>query len=464
MRIRNLVLVILFIGTGWIFLYAVITNSLDISIKMKDGKLQRLFALFSKSANYVIYGKLELMPVPMYLPACKEIYPEGRHTGSVAGLKEIEVQRGSRIRPDSGEAKPYIPSIPVRRTHSNLTSPLKVNFLFWNMFHGRKEWWHLRGQNIFRKCGDCFCSFTYDKRGLESMDAVLFEYNDDLLRSEVGIHLNVPLVRYAQQYWILYNHEPERGDIMTNNLYKNLEGGVFNLSATYRNESDITLKYGECLRRNDPTYSTRGINFAEGKTGLVVWLVSNCAATSQRLGYARELQKYISVDIAGRCGTKGFQKYFGPISYNAHVENLNKYKFYLAFENTYCEQYITEKVYKVLSDDSKVVPIVRGAGPYKDFLPVNSYIDAADFSSPKDLADYLIKLDQNDDLYNEYFKAREKFICHNYYANSYNWPCAICQQVCALKEANKKKTLNQNEINKLFVPSNICYYPSKIDV
>ena len=455
---RKFILIILFIGSGWIFLYAVITNSLDISIKMKDGKLQRLFELLSQSANYVMHGKLELMPVSKYSPACKETTQFRRN--SVADLREIEVHRGRRTRPDSGDAKPYIPIIPLRRTHSNLTSPLEVKFLFWNKFHSRKQWWHLRGQSIYRRCGDCLCTFVYDKQGLENMDAVLFEYNDDLLRLETGINLNVPAVHYHHQYWILYNHEPERGDLETKRLYNNLRGGVFNLSANYRNESDIILKYGECLPRNKPPYSTEGINFAEGKTGLVLWLVSNCAATSRRLSYARELQRYISVDIAGKCGPREFQKYFGPSSYSTPLENFNKYKFYLAFENTYCEQYITEKVYKVLADDSKVVPIVRGAGPYKDVLPANSYIDAADFSSPKDLADYLLKLDQNDNLYNEYFKAREKYICHNYYANSYNWPCAICQKVCALKEAKKRETLNQNEIKNLFLSSKICYYPS----
>lgn len=47
-----------------------------------------------------------------------------------------------------------------------------------------------------------------------------------------------------------------------------------------------------------------------------------------------------------------------------------------------------------------------GAHPddYARAAPYKSYIHVDDFSSPKDLADYLHLLDQNDDLYNEYFR------------------------------------------------------------
>ena len=53
-----------------------------------------------------------------------------------------------------------------------------------------------------------------------------------------------------------------------------------------------------------------------------------------------------------------------------------------------------------------VIPIVMGARPedYADAAPHKSYIHVDDFDSPKELADYLHQLDQDDQLYNEYFK------------------------------------------------------------
>ena len=47
-----------------------------------------------------------------------------------------------------------------------------------------------------------------------------------------------------------------------------------------------------------------------------------------------------------------------------------------------------------------------GARPedYAISAPFKSYIHVDDFEGPKELAEYLHKLDQDDQLYNEYFK------------------------------------------------------------
>lgn len=98
------------------------------------------------------------------------------------------------------------------------------------------------------------------------------------------------------------------------------------------------------------------------------------------------------------------------------------YKFYLAFENSNCRDYITEKFFvNGLSRD--VVPIVMGARreDYVRGAPPHSYIHVDDFASPKELAAYLNVLDKNDTLYNEYFrwKGTGEFI------NTYFW-CRMC--------------------------------------
>jgi Glycosyltransferase family 10 (fucosyltransferase) C-term len=74
----------------------------------------------------------------------------------------------------------------------------------------------------------------------------------------------------------------------------------------------------------------------------VAWFVSNCNDRNGRLNYARELSKHISVDIYGKCGTKTC-----PRSTESSCFELLKedYKFYLAFENSNCKDYITEKLF-----------------------------------------------------------------------------------------------------------------------
>ena len=82
-------------------------------------------------------------------------------------------------------------------------------------------------------------------------------------------------------------------------------------------------------------------NYAKDKTKNVAWFVSNCNTRNKRLEYAKELGKYIDVDIYGNCGTKQC-----PRSQSADCfKMLDDYRFYLSFENSNCKDYITEKFF-----------------------------------------------------------------------------------------------------------------------
>jgi len=83
------------------------------------------------------------------------------------------------------------------------------------------------------------------------------------------------------------------------------------------------------------------------------------------------------------------------------------YKFYLAFENSFCPDYVTEKLFKPLYYDT--VPIVMGSVDYNSFAPPNSFIDVRDFKSQKQLADYLLMLATSEDLYERYFDWKRDY-------------------------------------------------------
>ena len=67
-----------------------------------------------------------------------------------------------------------------------------------------------------------------------------------------------------------------------------------------------------------------------------------------------------------------------------------EYKFTLAFENSLCTDYVTDKLYTAL--ESGVVPVVYGEADYRAYAPANSYINARDFESPRQLAEYRARL------------------------------------------------------------------------
>ena len=281
-----------------------------------------------------------------------------------------------------------------------------------------------------------------------------------LIKSDNSV--DAPGFHPAGQYWIIYNHEAMN---LPGEFYKSLPADVFNLSATYARGADIHLPYGKCENRTHGDYILPE-GFPAEKQGIVVWHASHCTDRSLRMTYVKRLQNYITVDIVGDCGDTKIEddkrmRVGRGISHQAK-ENINKYKFYLAFENTYCKDYVTEKVFKILQDDIFTVPVVRGSGPYKDILPPGSYIDAGDFDGPLRLAQYLKKLDKNDTLYMEFFKSRKHFQCHNYSSHKQSWLCAICDSVSKLKESNYYSTLGEKEIGKLFYKKKNCYFPDKI--
>lgn len=119
-------------------------------------------------------------------------------------------------------------------------------------------------------------------------------------------------------------------------------GGLFNWTASYRHDSDIVAPYEKFVQYHDFIPPRVSRNYAAGKKRKVAWFVSNCAARNKRLQYARELSQYIEVDFYGKCGTKRCPRTSSGVCFQL----LNKdYKFYLAFENSNCKDYITEKFF-----------------------------------------------------------------------------------------------------------------------
>jgi len=164
--------------------------------------------------------------------------------------------------------------------------------------------------------------------------------------------------------------------------------------------------------------------------------VSNCDMPSKRHLIVRELSKYIQIDIYGDCGN--FKCPTDRPNLNrgtdCRTSIASEYKFYLAFENNICEDYVTEKFFRTLK--TQMVPIVYGGANYSEIAPKNSYISVTDFNSIKDLADYLIYLDKNPAEYLKYFEWRK-----HYWVEQFQYVsqlCALCDKIWS--HVNESKT------------------------
>ena len=336
-----------------------------------------------------------------------------------------------------------------------LTTKPQIQILLWTSMKSRTMIGKEEKDVMLGDCGECSCKFTYEKGTLTNgSHAVVF--NLRAAGSFIKGKANLPYYHPPGQYWVLYNHE---ATILEDEIYDMFPGDVFNLTATYRQDADIYLPYGRCEPRKQGKYVLPP-NFLKKKTGLAVWHVSHCTDRSLRMTFTKQLQKYIKVDVFGKCsGNQLPNDHFVHIGQNltdVATDNINKYKFYLSFENTYCREYITEKAYKMFQDNVYTVPIVRGSGPYKGMLPPGSYINADDFNGAKELAEYLTKLDQNDHLYMEYFKSRTDYECSTDSYNNTHWLCGLCNGVSRALTQQIQKTYNQNEIHSIIHPRENC--------
>lgn len=174
---------------------------------------------------------------------------------------------------------------------------------------------------------------------------------------------------------------------------------------TYRLDSDIPLLYG---RITPLTFNftkaapIRTKNYALNKTRAVVWMASHCNTSGKRETYVEQLKKYIAVDVYGRCGNLTCPRNETHWISEPHCYKLlsSTYKFYLSFENSVCQDYVTEKFFNLMQHD--IVPVVYGGADYERIAPPHSYIDARKFT-PQELAEYLKMIDADDSLYNGYF-------------------------------------------------------------
>ena len=292
-----------------------------------------------------------------------------------------------------------------------------LRILFWTPWLRSETWWDMPHTSLVT-CGDVTCQFTHDRSLYNQSDAVLFYFYQGVVVARNNKCF--PQHRTQKQHWVANFDGPP-----TYLSMKNMSefDKVFNLTAYHHQKSDIRIPFGLCEKVPG---EHRKADYTAGKRGLVSWFVSHCNTHNGREDYVKQLQKFIRIDIRGKCSKIRVRS--GQCS-NLPSENLcpsaintmNSYKFYLAFENSNCVDYITEKVYKVLLPGMATVPIIMsGVTNLKDILPPHSYIDARSFDSPQKLARFLLLLDNDDKLYNQYFAWRSAYTCGlNWRAHSF---------------------------------------------
>ncbi|XP_045448850.1 alpha-(1,3)-fucosyltransferase C-like [Melitaea cinxia] len=147
------------------------------------------------------------------------------------------------------------------------------------------------------------------------------------------------------------------------------------------------------------------------KTKAAAWFVSNCYSRSERELFVSRLKihlmKYdLKVDVYGECGLMKCPR--------NKEDKCNKiiekdYYFYLSFENSFAEDYVTEKLLHPLKNYA--VPIVYGGANYTRFMPDGIYLNARKLG-PEKLARKMYELIQEPDKYADFFRWRNHYSYH----------------------------------------------------
>lgn len=317
----------------------------------------------------------------------------------------------------------------VKKIHSQ---NLKAVQLITARFHYNNWMFSGLGVEPFKNCPESRC-FAFRSTSLLHVP----------VESADGIIVHAPNLWYTptknyqrnpKQIWMYYTMESQRLSYCSSHYKLTELDNWFNLTATFKKDSDIVLDYKTFRNWSQIEYESIFVNVyksrrektniiesiqdlsSKSKKATVVWFVSHCQTNSKREDYVKELMKYVNVDVYGKCSDNFHIKAkVDPCSSSTDEDCfkklMNTYKFRLAFENSLCNDYITEKFWNMYNPefifDVHSVPIVRGARDYqykKDVPFEMLYLNTENFTSPKELAYFLNYLDNNDTAYFEYFK------------------------------------------------------------
>ncbi|XP_077971056.1 4-galactosyl-N-acetylglucosaminide 3-alpha-L-fucosyltransferase FUT6-like [Styela clava] len=244
-----------------------------------------------------------------------------------------------------------------------------------------------------KQCGGCI--FTTDRAKFELSNTVVF--HDSFLERK-GDFPDKSARSLAHKYVFWTKENPYRTKYLIHGPLKLDDfDNEFNLTMTYRSDSDIQDMYG-CWWNLRP----EKMDFTK-KTKTAVMIASDCTrlGAKSRIKISDSLMENgLKLDRYGECFGSRFEGNLSTL--------LRPYKFFLAFENgLWCREYITEKFWSRALGRG-LVPVVWGPrkADVERVAPPFSFIHADDFTSSENLSKYINYLDKNDTAYLEYLTWR----------------------------------------------------------
>ncbi|XP_052263188.1 3-galactosyl-N-acetylglucosaminide 4-alpha-L-fucosyltransferase FUT3-like [Dreissena polymorpha] len=304
----------------------------------------------------------------------------------------------------------------------------KHKILFWNPPGWMINWF---SDTDMTQCNYKNCKISYDQREFFTSKAVVYSIPDAGMDHRPPVS---PAQRNPDQAWIFFTLESPvhlvRKEFRSPHWHN-----TFNWSWTYRTDSDIFHPYG-LLKTRTKLLAKNYTEIFNRKTKMAAWAVSHCSTYSVRERFVQLLSRHVKVDIYGKCGLQP------PQDLDAILDN--DYTFYLGFENSFCQDYMTEKLFQYYKRD--LITVVRGSMGYAKYLPQETFVNAADFRSVKELGEFLNRLSNNEDEYIEYLRRKDSY---EVYEREYVFRDAMCNICDKINNLEKYRKVYKNIIEWL---------------
>ena len=210
-----------------------------------------------------------------------------------------------------------------------------------------------------------------------------------------------------------------------------------NIKMDHHLTSDIVVTEACAIPWKKEMYTTPDPSKRKG----VALFMSNCKA-AWRSEYIRELSRHVHIDSYGRC----FHNVDIP-SDREHREQsfpelAKKYRMVVTFENTIENDYISEKIAQCYQ--AGVIPVYWGPPEIYLWAPGNhTFIDPQRFKGPKELAEYLKRVDEDDDLFRHHTTNFDFERTHKMWDKYCNYNTQLFCRVCKIAQDIKLARLKE---------------------
>ena len=356
----------------------------------------------------------------------------------------------------------FAPNLEIKRA-DNVISVLVYPFRPL-LTEGTKELWH---EGSYRNiCNQSFDCFFYQRPNFPSITRLNFSAIDAIVTANEGMasfaddirsmsnnFLN--LQRDSSQIWVAWSVESALNDRSWKPYEKVPKlNSLFNWTVFPSQFATVHRKYFHIEKRSTNSKHVEiSVEDIRNRSKNYCWIISNCDSTwNNRNSMGNELIQHLKGPIhfwgAALQTKKCLHKSNNTIDHGTlpglwvdYFDNSQRQmldcKFYLAFENSNCSDYVTEKFLNAI--EAGAIPIVNGwPKTYEQLLP-GSFIHANQFGSIPKLAGYLDSLLKNEAELMKYHYWRSKFAFKR--PSSYESACELCSKLQNVRTGGKEKNV-----------------------